>query len=159
MSAPQPRGSISGEGSQLFCVPSFLRLSSVETFLVSGLFREATTVIHVTTSSRFEQQCCMQMLQAAPSRHRCLRLSSSTVWRTSCLATERSHSGLNSSTEWWTLVRQRLLPTLQTVGIPRRLPQVQSFDKVDMAFAVRDHSRQRRTLLMFRVFLFLDRVK
>ena len=68
-----------------------------------------------------EQQCCMQMLQAAPSRHRCLRLSSSTVWRTSCLATERSHSGLNSSTEWWTIVRQRLLPTVQTVGIPRRL--------------------------------------
>ena len=32
----------------------------------------------------------------------------------SCLATERSSRGLNSSTEWWTLVRQRLC------GKPRR---------------------------------------
>ena len=73
----------------------------------------------------------------------------------SCLATERSPSGLNSSTEWWTLVRQRLLPTVQTVGKTEEIPQVQSFDKVDMAFAVRDQSRQRITLLMLRMFSFL----
>ena len=73
------------------------------------------------------------MLQAAPSRHRCLRLCSSTVWRTSCLATERSHSGLNSTTEWWTLVQQRLLTTVQTVGNTEEITQVHSFDKVDMA--------------------------
>ena len=43
-------------------------------------------------------------------------------------------------------------------GNTEEITQVQSFDKVDMAFAVRDQSRQRRTLLMFRGVLFLDRV-
>ena len=91
------------------------------------------------------------MLHADAPRHRCLRLSSSTVWRTSCLATERSHSGLNSSTEWWTVDRV----DSAICGNTEEITQVQSFDKVDMAFAVRDQSRQRRTLLMFRVFCFL----
>ena len=40
-------------------------------------------------------------------------------------------------------------------GNTEEISQVQCFDKVDMAFAVRDQSRQRRTLLMFRVFCFL----
>ena len=52
-------------------------------------------------------------------------------------------------------LHQRLLPTVQTVGKTEEFPQVQSFDKVDMAFAVRDQSRQRRTLLMLRMFSFL----
>ena len=44
---------------------------------------------------------------------------------------------------------------MQTVGNTEKITQVQSFDKVDMAFAVRDQSRQRRTLLMLRMFSFL----
>ena len=44
---------------------------------------------------------------------------------------------------------------MQTVGKTEECPQVQSFDKVDMALAVRDQSRQRRTLLMLRMFSFL----
>ena len=97
----------------------------------------------------------MQMLQAAPSRHRCLRLSSSTVWRTSCLATERFSQ--------WAQFIDRVVDTRSTetvthsaiCGNTEEITQVQSFDKVDMALAVRDQSRQRRTLLMFRVFCFL----
>ena len=49
----------------------------------------------------------------------------------------------------------KTVTSVQTVGNTEEIPQVQSFDKVDMAFAVRDQSRQRRTLLMFRMFSFL----
>ena len=35
------------------------------------------------------------------------------------------------------------------------IPQVRSFDKVDMPFAVRDQSRQHRTPLRFHMFSFL----
>ena len=92
----------------------------------------------------------MKMLQAAPSRHRCLRLCSSTVWQQRDLTVGSIHqqSGGHS-------FDRDCYPQCKTVGNTEEITQVQSFDKVDMAFAVRDQSRQRRTLLMLRVFCFL----